>query len=39
MERRNRGRLTGVLVFASIGALIVILAVTHNFWAWGIFGA
>jgi len=39
MYRRNRGRLTSVLVFGSIAALIVILVVTHNFWAWGIFGA
>src|SRR5512133_3872176 len=32
-------RLPAMLVFAAIAALIVVLAVTHNFWAWGILGA
>ena len=32
-------RLPAVLVFAAIAALIVVLAVTHNFWAGGILGA
>ena len=35
----TRHRLTGLLVFAAIAAGIVLLAVTHNFYAWGIFGA
>ena len=32
-------RLPAILVFAAIAVLIVVLAVTHNFWAWGILGA
>jgi uncharacterized membrane protein (DUF373 family) len=35
----NKHRLTGFVVFAVIAALIVLLAVTHNFYAWGILGA
>ena len=35
----SKHRLTGLVVFAAIAAGIVLLAVTHNFYAWGIFGA
>ncbi len=35
----TRHRLIGLVVFATIAAGIVLLAVTHNFYAWGIFGA
>ncbi len=35
----TKHRLTGLIVFAAIAAMIVLLAVTRNFYAWGIFGA